>query len=184
MLVPILNLALAEISILILITFALRAMDYKDNLKLKKRHRQLTLAQYVKRRNGVALGGKGALGKMFKRSFGSGTFEGFWRYWNPLWGYFLAKWFFIPLKNFLPTALAVMITFAISGALHDLAVILLTKKISYLITLWFSVMGVFLVLLTSLNVNYEKAHFIVRATINLSIIVLSYLLASQIGSRI
>ena len=50
----------------------------------------MTLNQYIERRNGVPLGASGALRNMLRRSFGAGTLAGFWQYWNPIFGYYLA----------------------------------------------------------------------------------------------
>ncbi len=80
-----------------------------------------TLGQYVLHRNGVALGDSKSLRNMMYRSFGAGSFGGFWQYWNPIWGYNLGKFIYSPLKRVLPRAFAVIVTFAISGAVHDLA---------------------------------------------------------------
>ena len=42
--------------------------------KLKQPRKTLTLAQYVRNRNGVPLGASGSLGNMLKRSLGAGSF--------------------------------------------------------------------------------------------------------------
>ena len=88
------------------------------------RKRDLTLSEYVRRRNGVAMGAPGSLSNMLARSLGAGSFGEFWRYWNPIWGYGLGKYVFAPLKKALPPALALVATFVVSGALHDLATML------------------------------------------------------------
>lgn len=159
----------------------MNSADDKNYLTGKK---PLSLAQYVKRRNGVPLGGKGALSKMLKRSLGAESFQQFWQYWNPIWGYYLAKWFFWPLSRFLPRTLAVVLTFIISGVLHDLAIILLTKQFSFFITLWFSIMGILLVILSALKVTYEKFSWASRALINLMFIVVSYVFATLTKSSL
>jgi len=64
-----------------------------------QRKRKLTLAQYVRRRNGVPLGASGSLRNMFYRSLGAGSIAGFWRYWNPVFGYYLGRYIYAPLKS-------------------------------------------------------------------------------------
>ncbi|WP_287008332.1 MBOAT family O-acyltransferase [Alteromonas sp.] len=62
---------------------------------------------------------------MLSRSLGAKSFSHFWRYWNPIWSYYLSRYVMRPLSKWLPQWLTIMITFAVSGALHDLAVTLL-----------------------------------------------------------
>ena len=154
-------------------------MDPSDtkNPNVRKK-RSLTLAQYVKRRNGVALGGKGALTKMFARSLGASTFAGFWQYWNPIWGYYLGKLVFTPLKAKIPIFLAIILTFTISGFIHDIAIMLVTWKVSYLLTVWFTLMGLFVVLLDKSTISYQQWAWILRAIANFSIVAFCYFLAS------
>ena len=85
-------------------------------------HRSITLSEYVKKRNGVALGASGSMTNMLKRSLGANSFYLFWQYWNPIWGYYLSRKVMKPLSDFLPIWLAIILTFAVSGGLHDLAV--------------------------------------------------------------
>src|SRR3546814_6624257 len=46
----------------------------------RMRKRELTLSQYILRRNGVPAGARGSLRNMFQRSLGASTFAGFWRH--------------------------------------------------------------------------------------------------------
>ena len=108
-------------------------------------NKNLTLSSYVKRRNGVPLGAAGALGNMFKRSLGAASFDKFWQYWNPVWGYYLGRYVFYPLSLRLPQALALLLTFTVSGMLHDLAVILLKWQFVCFFTPWFTLMGIVVV---------------------------------------
>ena len=57
--------------------------------------KKYSLAEYVKYRNGVSLGAKGSLVNMLKNSFGAGSFRQFWKYWNPIWGYYLFKYIYL-----------------------------------------------------------------------------------------
>jgi hypothetical protein len=46
------------------------------------------------------------------------SFAGFWRRWNPVWGYYLLYWCYRPARRVLPRAAAVLVTFAASGLAH------------------------------------------------------------------
>jgi hypothetical protein len=56
----------------------------------------------------------------FARPLAEPTFAGFWRRWNPVYGYILLFWVYRPLRRTMPRPLAVFLTFVVSGfALHD-----------------------------------------------------------------
>ena len=135
--------------------------------------RRLTLYSYVRRRNGVSLGGSGALSKMLYRSFGAGSFSEFWRYWNPVFGYFLGRYIFIPLKAFFPSGLALVMTFVFCGALHDAVSMAVRRDIAFLFTPWFFLMGVAVVVSSALKLDYSIYHWMSRALINFSYVALS-----------
>jgi len=65
---------------------------------------------------------------MIHRSLGAGTLALFWRYWNPVWGYYLSRYIYSPALKWLPSALALIVTFAVSGALHDFVISLIRKE--------------------------------------------------------
>ena len=90
----------------------------------QNRNKTLTLAAYVKYRNGVPLGASGSLQNMLVRSLGAGTFAKFWQYWNPIWGYALGRYVYAPLNRFLPASVSLILTFTISGVIHDVATML------------------------------------------------------------
>ncbi|MEM7360878.1 MAG: acyltransferase [Pseudomonadota bacterium] len=141
--------------------------------------KNISLRAYVKRRNGVPLGASGALQKMLNRSLGAGSFSLFWRYWNPIWSYYLSKFVMRPAGTVLPTFLAVILTFVVSGAVHDLAVTLISREITFIITPWFLVIGLVVVLTDLLRLQYHTMAWPVRAVINTSLIVGSYYLSKQ-----
>ena len=137
------------------------------------RHRQepwhgTTLAQYVTHRNGVPLGDSKSLRNMLRRSFGAGSFAGFWQFWNPIWGYGLGRFVYSPLKRVLPRALAVIMTFAISGGIHDLATMAVRRSPAFLFTPWFFLLGVGVVLGRLTRLDYSDHPWGVRAGINLA----------------
>lgn len=81
----------------------------------------LTLWQYVRLRNGVPPGDAKSLRNMLHRALGAASFAGFWQHWNPIWGYGLGKFVYSPLRRTSPPAAAFIMTFIVSGAIHDLA---------------------------------------------------------------
>ena len=76
---------------------------------------------------------------------------------------------YLPLKNYVPAGLAVLITFAASGALHDLAIGLLGllgRGWQGFITFWFVFMGLVVVVSGALGVRYENLSFVGRVAMN------------------
>ena len=130
----------------------------------------MTLGQYVALRNGVPLGDSKSIRNMLERSLGAGTPAGFWQYWNPLWGYGLGKYVYTPLRKFGPAPVALVLTFVVSGALHDLAATLVTRATTFLLTPWFFIMGLGVVLGHVTRLDYSSRPWLVRATINLTYI--------------
>ena len=134
---------------------------------------KLSLAQYVKKRNGVPLGSSGSMSNMLSRSFGATSFPVFWHYWNPIWGYYLSRNVMRPLANFLPISLATFLTFLVSGALHDLAVSIVELKTILFFTPWFGLMGLIVVISKGAGISSGHVSWPVRALINASIILVS-----------
>ncbi len=133
-------------------------------------HKTMTLSEYVKKRNGVALGAPGSMSNMLKRSLGASSFSSFWHHWNPIWGYYLSAKIMKPLNRLFPLWLAILLTFAVSGALHDLAVTLVELKLTFFFTPWFTLMG-FLVLATQkFGISYREYHWLMRALINITLV--------------
>ncbi|WP_218135293.1 MBOAT family protein [Parasphingopyxis sp. CP4] len=85
----------------------------------------------------MPLGANGALQNMLQRSFGAGSFAGFWRYWNPIFGYYLGRYVYRPASDVMPRWLALIITFLVCGSLHDLVTLLVRGSTQFLFTLWF-----------------------------------------------
>ena len=142
-----------------------------------------TLSEYVRARNGVALGAPGSLQNMLRRSLGAGSFAAFWRYWNPIWGYYLSRLVMRPLARLLPTRLAILLTFVVSGAVHDLVVSLIRRETTIFLTPWFAMMGFVVVALDALGITYYPLSRTTRAMVNLLLIgicfVLTYLLVRR-----
>jgi hypothetical protein len=133
----------------------------------------ISLSAYVKKRNGVALGASGSMRHMLKRSLGAGSFYLFWRYWNPIWGYYLSRYVMKPLIQFLPAWLAVFLTFAVSGAIHDMAVTVVKLEWTFFFTPWFMVMGLLALLTRKGGVSFHPFPWPVRALLNICCILMS-----------
>lgn len=142
----------------------------------------IKLNQYVEKRIGLALGAPGSLQKMLFLSLGANSFSNFWRYWNPIWGYYLSRNIMRPLSKWLPQWFAIVMTFAVSGALHDLAVALLKWQIIFFFTPWFTVMGLAVLLTEKLGIKYVNFPWTARALFNLTIIVVCYSITAVIDT--
>lgn len=144
----------------------------------------ITLGQYVALRNGVPLGDGRSLRNMLQRSFGAASFAGFWQYWNPIWGYGLGRYVYGPLRRVLHPAVAFILTFAISGALHDLATMAVSWSPAFLFTPWFVLMGMGAVWGRVLGMDLGKRPFWLRAAVNLAYLVFCLLPALALRSAI
>lgn len=144
----------------------------------------MTLSEYVIKRNGMPLGAKGSLSKNLKNAFGASSNVAFWKYWNPVWGYYLARFIYLPLNRFLPASLAALLTFTASGAIHDFAIGVLGFGWQHFLTQWFFVMGAFFVVSKRLDIRYDKFSFPVRAIINTASIGACFFVALMIDANI
>ena len=129
---------------------------------------QESLSQFVLRRNGVPLGAKGSLTHNLRNAFGAGSNADFWRYWNPIWGYYLLRNVYVPLGRWLPSQVASLVTFLVSGAVHDLAIGLLGFGWQLFLTLTFIVFGLVQVGSKATNFRYDALGFPLRVLVNLT----------------
>jgi hypothetical protein len=130
----------------------------------------LSLAAYIRRRNGVPVGAPGSLRKMLRRSLGAGSFAGFWRHWNPVFGYGLSRYVHSPLLRIVPPALAVVVTFAVCGALHDLVTTIVRGSPALFFTPWFVLLGVGVVVGRGAGLDLSDRPFAIRVGTNLAYI--------------
>ena len=149
-----------------------------------QRWQTATLREYVALRNGVPLGDGRSLRNMLQRSFGAASFAEFWQYWNPIWGYGLGRYVYAPLRRVLHPAVAFILTFAISGALHDLATMAVSWSPAFLFTPWFTLMGMGAVLGRAAGMDLAKRPFWVRAAVNLAYLVVCLLPALAVRNAI
>lgn len=131
---------------------------------------KMTLTEYIKIRNGVSIGSPRSLRNNLYRSLGSKNFSTFWNYWNPIFGYYLGKFIFKPLKKIFPVAISLLFTFIICGLIHDTVTTLVRGKISFFFSIWFLLMGLAVLLTRTLEHNFSKQVWIARTSINLIII--------------
>ena len=151
-------------------------MTNKHNHDKNKIHGQrwqtLTLSEFVEQRNGVPLGDSRSLRNMLQRSLGATSFARFWQYWNPIWGYGLGKYVYAPLQRVLPAALAVIMTFVVSGLIHDLVTMALRRSVTFFFTPWFLVLGIGVVLGRAVNMDLSNLPWWIRASINLTYLII------------
>lgn len=129
------------------------------------------------RRTGVPLGSSGSLRRMFGRSFNAASPREFWKYWNPIFGYYLGKHIYAPLKRVFPASLALIVTFLFSGLIHDVATILVKSSTRFLFTTWFLFLGLGVLWGGMLNVDLSKQGKPTRVIFNLMYLFLSFALA-------
>ncbi len=142
----------------------------------------MTLRAYVLRRNGVPLGGRGALQAMLSRALGAPTFATFWQYWNPIWGYYLARFVYQPLRRLrMGASMALLITFTVSGALHDAAAMLVTREPVFLCTPWFVFLGLGVLFGKSMHWSTSGYVWGVRALVNVAYVAMCLVLALMIS---
>ena len=107
---------------------------------------------------------------MLIRSLSAPNFSTFWRYWNPIWGYYLGKFVMRPLARFLPKPFVLLLTFIASGLFHDLAIFLVKREKVGFLTLWFAYMGIAVVVTAFFNMSTKKLPLWMRGVVNIAII--------------
>ncbi len=128
--------------------------------------KRLSLSEYVRRRNGVPLGTSGSLRNMTRRSFGARSFAGFWQYWNPIFGYCLDKFVFAPLKKHFPSHISLILTFIVTGIVHDLVTMAMRQDVAFLFTPWFFFLGIGVVLGKVAGMDIAASSWGVRAAVH------------------
>lgn len=120
---------------------------------------------------------------MLRLSLGAGSFAGFWRHLGPDLGYYLGRYVNSPLRRFLPAGPALVVTFLMSGAIHDAAVMLVTGSIRFLFVPWFALLGFGVLFTLWAGFDYRPRAWAVRAGINI-VLVLSGLGLALLAKRI
>lgn len=104
---------------------------------------------------------------MVSRSLGARSFAAFWQHWNPIWGYGLGKFVYAPVRRHAPAAAAVMITFLVSGIVHDAAVTIVRRSFTFMVTPWFLLLGLGVLVARATRVDLSRRPWWWRATVNL-----------------
>ncbi len=130
--------------------------------------RRVTLWRYVRKRNGVRAGAPGSMSNMLRRSFGASTLAGFWRHWNPIWGYELSRFVNQPLNRVLPLSLALVLTFVVSGLIHDAVIMALRGEPAFIFTTWFFFLALGVVADEAFRWNFGGRPWMVRAGLMLA----------------
>lgn len=131
-------------------------------------HRVVTLGEYIRRRNGVPAGAPGGLTNMLRHSLGARSFAVFWQHWNPIFGYMLGRYVFVPAKRVLPSPIALVLTFVMCGGLHDLVTALFRGSPAFLFTPWFFFLGLGVVVGQAAGMDFGRAPWALRAAANLT----------------
>ena len=107
---------------------------------------------------------------MLRRSLGASTFAGFWRAWNPLFSYYLTRWCYKPLARHFPRPVAVVSTFAASGAIHDLAASIALFRVYLLFTPAFAALGTWVIIEEAFDWNVAWAPVWLRGLIHTGLV--------------
>lgn len=145
---------------------------------------KLTFREYEQRRLGKSSGQLSGMITIFQYSFSSSTFAEFWRYWNPLFHYNLCYYCYKPLAKYLPRSVAVLLTFAASGAIHDFFASVILLDIYILFLPVFAFWGLLVVAEEGLALSFSSAPVWGRFAINTLIIVGTVLIGLKIRSMI
>lgn len=105
---------------------------------------------------------------MLRRSLGAGSFAGFWRFWNPVFGYYLGRYSYAPLQRVMPRGPALILTFSLCGAIHDAVTTALRGSVTLLFTSWFIFLAIGVLIGNACGMDLSQRTWIVRAGVNLA----------------
>ncbi|HKK80433.1 MAG TPA: MBOAT family O-acyltransferase [Phaeodactylibacter sp.] len=136
-----------------------------------------TYRQYERKKLGYRDGTLSGLLYMCRQAFTSPTFAGFWRNWNPLFSYYLLYFCYLPLRKRLPRFIALTVTFALSGAVHDMAATLARAEAYLVFTGTFTLFGLWVVVEERLRLRLDGLPVIVKFLYHLGLIVSGFCLS-------
>ena len=110
---------------------------------------------------------------MLRRFFGARSFDGFWRHWNPIFGYYLGTRVFVPLKRVLPASVALVPTFVVTGMIHDAVTMAVRKDIAFLFTPWFFFLGIGALIAKATRMDAGGYPWSLRAAVHTSYLAVS-----------
>ena len=128
--------------------------------------KKMNLSEYVHKRNGVSLGSSGSMNNMLDRSFGAKSFRGFWRYWNPIFGYYLNRFIYSPLLRIVPDHVALVLTFLVCGLIHDIVTMAVRGSFAFFFVPWFLLLGLAVVFDEKCNLNQTNRSKLFRVLVN------------------
>jgi hypothetical protein len=131
----------------------------------------MTRTEYIRRKTGNRSTEWKRIVYMTRQSFTAPTFRAFWQNWNPLWSYYLTFRVYAPLRKQLPEWLALLLTFAISGFLHDVAAMIVLGRPYFLFTLLFSIFGLCVLAEALLGISFRKKPTWMRVIYHLTLLV-------------
>ena len=140
-----------------------------QGLSQHRRARRLTLALYLRFRLGSS-GGRTAWFNFFIKPFGASSLAGFWRLWNPVYGYYLYYYSYRPLSRVVARPMAMVATFVVCGfVLHDLPAWAFTRRVLPPgATIAFAMFGLGAVLSERFHMNLSSWPVWARAAINVA----------------
>jgi len=130
----------------------------------------LSLRAYVSKKFGHHRTISGHLLYMFKNSFLSNSFKEFWQHWNPLWSYYLAYYIYRPLAKYTSKSIALILTFGVSGAFHDVFVMMLLGGFYYLFTRIFIAFALFIQIESKINISLSKVPLFIKPRYHIAVI--------------
>lgn len=135
----------------------------------------MKLTRYLNIKFGNNTSSINCIAHMLHACFFARSFASFWRHWNPLWSYFLLYYVYKPLSSVIKKRYANFSTFVISGFVHDCVAMLLTFKLSIVMTTFFSMCAGLVAIENALKVNMTSANKILKALYHCSFLLISAL---------
>lgn len=126
------------------------------------------------------MGASGSLRKMLGRSLGAKSPRHFWQYWNPIFGFYLGRYIYSPLKRFIPASATIIFTFLFSDFIHDLATIAVRGSTRFLFTTWFFFLAIGVITGEGAGVNWSEKRKPVRVFLHLLYLAFSLGLAYEL----
>ncbi len=125
----------------------------------------MTLSEYVLKRNGMPLGSQGSLFKYLEKLILVLKECAVWKY-GTSFRFYLSKNIYLPLNRHLSKSMSSIVTFGVSGALHDLAIGFVGRDGKNFLMIWFD-LGFYEHLKIS-EIRYGSFSFFSKAIINIS----------------
>ena len=124
----------------------------------------------------------------FAKPLSAKSFAGFWRMWNPVYGYVLLFFVYRPIRPYLPRFAATFLTFCVSGfVLHEIPFgvgieLLRGHRVIPEATILLGVFGVLMVLTEAVGMDFSAYPIWVRVAANIGLLALGFLLRRVIIS--